>query len=208
VATNNGVIYVAYGDKALAETRRSVAGLWQYNDIDVAVIGKKGTPLGLDGALLIPWDNPGPGARWAKLNADLLAPSSWRQVLYLDADTRILGDVTMPFAVLDDGFDLVLAPSENQGATVLCHVGQDDKTETIDALCNPEPLQLQAGVMWFDRVRCARLFEAWRDEWKKHTGQDQGALLRALDREPVRVHHLGRDWNGGGIIEHKFGAAR
>lgn len=203
-----GAIYVAYGGHALAEMRRSVAGLWQHNDIDVAVIAATGTPLGLDGAQLIAWDNPGPGARWAKLNADLLAPLSWGQVLYLDADTRVLGDVMAPFGILDDGLDLVLTPSENQGANVLCHIGSDDRADTLDMLCNPDPLQLQAGVMWFDRVRCSHLFEAWRDEWKKHSSQDQGALLRALDREPVRVHILGREWNGGAVIEHRFGAAR
>ena len=204
----SGTIYVAYGPPALAEMRRSVAGLWQFNDLDVAVIGALGTQLDLDGAQLIPFNQPGPGARWAKLNTDLLAPPAWRHILYLDADTRVLGDVTAPFAMLDDGFDLVLTPSQNQGADVLCHIGSDDRSDTIDALCNPEPLQLQAGVMWFDRVRCARLFAAWREEWKKHHAQDQGALLRALDREPVRVHILGRAWNGGSIVEHKFGKAR
>ena len=203
-----GAIYVAFGGHALAEMRRSVAGLWQHNDIDVAVIGDVKTPLELDGAQLIPWKTPGPGARWAKLNADLLAPLPWQQVLYLDADTRVLGDVMAPFAILDDGFDLVLTPSINQGANVLCHIGADDRLETLDALCNPEPLQFQAGVMWFKRLQCGHLFEAWREEWKKHNAQDQGALLRALDREPVRIHILGRDWNGGAVIEHKFGAAR
>lgn len=203
-----GVIYVAYGGPALVEMRRSVAGLWQYNDIDIAVIAAPGTPIGLDGAQLISWEQPGPGARWAKLNVDLLAPGTWQQILYLDADTRVLGDVMAPFRILDDGFDLVLAPSVNQGLNVLQHVSSDEKHETLDVLANPEPLQLQAGVMWFDRDRCAGLFRAWRDEWQKHREQDQAALLRALDREPVRLHVLGRAWNGGAVIEHKFGAAR
>jgi len=203
-----GCIYVAYGPPALREMRRSIASLWQYADIDVAVIGATGTPLDLEGAQLIPFNQPGPGARWAKLNCDLLAPQSWRHILYLDADTRVLGDVMPPFAMLDDGFDLVLTPSMNQGADVLNHIGTDDRATTLDALCNPMPLQLQAGVMWFDRVRCARLFAAWREEWKRYHSQDQGALLRALDREPVRIHILGREWNGGSIIEHHFGKAR
>jgi len=110
--------------------------------------------------------------------------------------------------VLADGFDLVLAPSVNQGAKVLEHIEVPERLETFDFIGNPEPLQLQAGVFWFNRQRCAKLFEAWRDEWQKHRSQDQAALLRALDREPVRVHVLDRAWNGGSIIEHKFGAAR
>ena len=189
-----GTIYVAYGERAKQETAKSAASLRRHNDLPIITIDET------------VFDRPGPGARWAKLNVDRLSPFDY--TLYLDADTRVNGDVSAGFGMLGDGWDLLIAPSVNQGHECFRHIGQIENQATLDELENPFPLQLQAGVMFFHRERCARLFAAWRDEWLRFKGQDQAALLRALNREPVRVLLLGRAWNGGKLIEHLFGRAR
>ncbi len=66
----NGVLYVAYGISACQEAEASIASLRRYNaSLPVAVIGGP-----VKGAQTIAFDAPGFGARWAKLNADRLAP--------------------------------------------------------------------------------------------------------------------------------------
>jgi hypothetical protein len=94
---------------------------------------------------------------------------------------------------------------------LLSHSSARDKEATRAALGNPDPLQLQAGVMWIARDRCRNLWAAWRAEWQAAGGgQDQGALLRALDKSPVRVFPLPQLWNSrnGAVVEHHFGSAR
>lgn len=202
-----GVIYVAYGDNARREAAASAASLREHNDYPAAVIGRE--PLaGVDH--FVPFAEAGPGARWAKLNLDSLSP--WPFSLYLDADTRVKGSVAAGFQLLAGGWELVLAPSGRQGADVLGHLPVEDRAFTLADLENAQPLQLQAGVMFVnlrsERVR--RLFAVWREEWARFQDQDQGALLRALRRQPLRVWLLGGVWNsaGGEVVGHRFGKAR
>ena len=186
----NGVIYIAIGNNAQSEAALSVKSLKRHNDLSVTVIDD--------------FDQAGKGARWAKLNIDQLV--DYDRVLYLDADTRIHGDVTNGFKILDD-WDMAITTSENQGVEVFRHVKSGERLQTIREV-GYIPLQLQAGVMFFHRQRCAKLFETWRQEWQRWQDQDQAALARALSKQPVRVWLLGREWNGGGLVEHLFGRAR
>jgi lipopolysaccharide biosynthesis glycosyltransferase len=187
-----GVVYIAIGPKAQAEAEQSAASLKKYNDLPVTVISE--------------FDNPGKGARWAKLNIDRLV--DYDRVLYLDADTRIHGDITVGFNFLDD-WDIAIAPSENQGGEVFKHIKTGERLQTIREL-EYVPLQLQAGMMFFHRQRCKQLFELWRQEWLRWQDQDQAALLRAMTKCPMRVWLLGYDWNhrDGKLIQHLFGRCR
>lgn len=189
----NGIVYVAYGAKAKSEAQLSIKSLRRFTDMPVTVIDET------------VFNNPGPGARWAKLNMDTLV--NYDQVLYLDADTRINEDVTSGFELLDN-WDLAIAPSKNQGNEIFKHIqDSDEKQETLHEIGNWFPIQLQCGVMLFDRLRCAKLFSEWRNQWQRWQGQDQAALLRALAIEPVRVWLLGKCWNSedGTIVQHLFG---
>ena len=70
-------------------------------------------------------------------------------------------------------------------------------------------LQLQGGMMfWRKNERTRAFFQAWREEWERWKGQDQAALLRALHRTPLKLWLLSNEWNGGSLIEHRYGAAR
>jgi len=143
-----------------------------------------------------------------RAKATMLRWSPYRQTAYLDADTVPVSDISAGFAMLDDGADLVITPSDNQGDTWLWHVGEDERAETRAAL-GFQALQLQAGVLFVKRNRRTRLlWAAWEQEWNEHQGQDQAALLRALYQCPVKVWLLGKPWNGGAVIGHRWGAIR
>lgn len=198
-----GVVYVAYGDKAREQAAASIASLRKLNRYPVAVIS--GEPL--LGARHIGFEDSGPGARWAKLNIEKLSP--WEQTMYIDADTRPRSDISVGFEILADGWDMVIVPSENQGHELLWHVGGEERETTLNEIGNPAPLQLQAGVFWFRKNQAMlALFEEWRRQWQRWRDQDQGALLRALAKRPVKLWLLGRPWNGGACIAHLFGMTR
>jgi len=73
---------------------------------------------------------------------------------------------------------------------------------------SPLQLQLQGGMFFYHKERCTQFFKLWREEWKHWKQQDQGALVRALYKIPLRIYLLGYPWNGGELIEHLFGRAR
>jgi len=198
----NGIVYVAYGRRARIEVAESIRTLRHWNNFPITVICK----AEMDGHHCILFDRPGPGARWAKLNIDKLV--EYENVAYLDADTRVLDNLQPAFNILETGWDMLIALSFRQGHEVFGHVGKNERAATFAELQNPFPLQLQAGVMFFNRQRCAGFFAAWRDEWRRWEDKDQAAFIRALNREPIRIFLLGRDWNGGAIIQHLFGRAR
>ena len=197
-----GVVYVAYGRPAICEVASSVESLRRHNDYEISVICAKG--IDVANVDCIPFDNPGKGARWAKLNMDLLV--DYETICYLDADTRVHGSLDGPFQMVENGWDMAIAPSVNQGGDILRHINKDERNHTLRKVFHP--LQLQAGVMFFNREKCRGFFEKWREEWGVYKDQDQGAFTRALYQAPIKIAILGRDWNGGNVVEHLFGRAR
>lgn len=196
MSLSRGVVYIAIGAKAKAELRYSMIEIRRSNP-------------GLETKVI---DAPTEGmtdmqaSRWAKLNMPHL--SKFDLTAYLDADTRPQGDLSAGFEMLEDGWDLVIAPSANQGEECLWHVRQDEREELFSRL-GFVPLQLQAGVFFFRKTQAVtQLFAAWREEWKRYRDHDQGALLRALYRRPVKTWILGRPWNGGAVVQHLSGRCR
>ena len=199
----NQFVYVAYGDAARREARLSIKSLRQHNKGNVTVISDK--RLGI-GKFHKADAGPGTPGRWAKVNLDTLG---FDQVCYLDADTRVHGSLQGGFDFLNTGWDIVMTLSTQQGDGLLHHVSEAEREVTLSELGTSDVVQLQGGVFWFRRnERTLALFEAWREEWLRWKGQDQGALLRALNRAPVRLWLLGRPFNGGAVVGHRFGMAR
>jgi hypothetical protein len=194
-------MYVAFGAKARAEARQSIASLRQRHKWPVLVVGD--TPLP-EADFHRTWLNRGTPGRWAKVCLDQLTP--WDRTLFLDADTRIHGDLSAGFRLLDAGYDLVMVASKPQHNDALRHLDAKERTVTLDEL-PLDVLQLNTGVMWFGDG-ASDLFELWREEWERWGDKDQGALLRALYRQPAAVALLGWPYNDadGEIVEHRFGA--
>lgn len=194
-----GVVYVAYGAPAVEACRRSVVGL--QDQYDVAVISDSKTGIGQH----VYAPDADQGARWAKLSIDGLSPFEY--TAYLDADTIPLQSIETGFEILADGWDMVVTPSDRQGTRSMYHLIQEEREQTIAEL-GFESLQLQGGVMFFRKSDAIKsFFAAWRVEWQRWNDKDQGALLRAMQRVPLKIWLLGRPWNGGAVIEHHFGKA-
>jgi hypothetical protein len=197
-AFREGVLYVAYGERAVGEARESIASLRKHHDWPVAVVGGE-----IEGAQHVAFPDRGMPGRWAKVNLLFLSP--FERTLYLDADTRVRGKLDAGFRVLDDGWDLVIVPSQGQDQP-LHSLTEEERRVTLDETGDGWPLMLNTGVMWFRRnARTERLFAEWRREWKRFRLHDQGALLRALEKCPVRVWLLGLDFNShrGEVVEHR-----
>lgn len=190
-----GFCYIVYGSNAQREQAQSAWMLRQWHDEPVTVIGDGGIPFGANG---------GRAGRWAKVNLDLLSP--YRMTCYLDADTRPYGDLSAGFRALDGGWELVIVPCAKQGADGLWHLTETERAATLAEV--GQPLMVNSGVMWFRKCeRIAKFFQAWRAEWLRFRDRDQGALLRALERRPVRMWLLGHPFNGGAVVAHHFGQA-
>jgi len=195
-----GVVYVAYGQSAVEEATASIHTLRHFHDWPITVIGDE-----IEGTDHVICHDVGKPGRWAKVN--LLDLSPFEHTLFLDADTRIRGKLDIGFHILDAGWDLVIVPSEIQKQP-LHHLDENERDVTLSEMGDGFPLMLNTGVMWFRRsARLKRFSEEWRREWRRFRRHDQGALLRALERCPVRLWLLGRDYNGGEIVEHRFGKA-
>lgn len=190
-----GVAFVVYGKRAQLSAAQALETLRARCDVPVTV---HDTPHG---------DlTPAQQARYAKTT--LLDWTPYAHTLYMDADTRVYGDLSAGWAALDDGWDMALAFSDHQGADAMWHVGDEERAATT-AACGYLPLALQGGVLFVARnTRTLALWAAWHAEWLRWQDQDQAALLRALARVPVRMWLLGRPFNGGAVVNHRFGQAR
>lgn len=129
--------------------------------------------------------------------------------LYLDSDTEIMSkDILNILSILEDGFDLVISPSNNQGKESFWHIHKNEKEYTYSSL-GYEPLQLQGGMIaWKNNEHTDSFFRNWHDEWLKFKDQDQAALVRALDKSPVKYYLVSNVFNGGSVVKHKFGSTK
>jgi len=205
---SEGICFIAYGDAALSEVNTSIVTLRRLGiELPIALICEK--PTRIQKIFHVPFEDRSFGARRVKVLIDTLTP--FRHTLYLDVDTRVqTKDILKGFEILEAGWDLVLAPSVNQGSEVFSHIDLPERVATSEFLLSKMPLQLQAGVMWFRRSKeVSSLFDAWRTEWNKFKRHDQAALIRALQTSPAKIWLLGLPWNSrrGTIIDHHFGKA-
>lgn len=205
-----GVVYVAYGDEARVQVQLSAKTLVETNPrIPFRVICDRGFPRQQRFPVTrhIYHEDTDPGARGVKLKVDQLTP--FDLTMYLDADTRVHGDITMPFDLLERGWEMCIAPCRQQGHDeVHRHVNEEEREVTRQEV-GFDILALQGGVIYFRKTEAVhQLFSEWRREWDRWQDQDQAALMRALVRCPVKLFLLGRGYNGGHIIQHFYTYAR
>jgi len=139
------------------------------------------------------------GGRIAKLKVDDLAPAEWRYVLYLDADTEVVGDISFLFQVLQDGWELVICKDMAKYDSVKMMLRPDNRDEaeaTWRELGTDQAMQYNGGMMAYRRnEQTAEFFRLWQAEWQRWGKRDQGALLRALHAQPLRLFVLCNQWN-------------
>jgi hypothetical protein len=217
---HSGVYYVAFGEPSRACAKAAIQ-TWKKFMPEVPVALCSDRPLGGED-ILIRVPEVDVGARSQKIRIYDLAPQEWDYVLYLDADTELIQPVPFLFQALQDGWEFLIC--KNPGKFVLSsHMGRSDNTDeckqTFDLWGTDQMTQWNGGVFSFRRCpRVQRFFQVWHEEWQRWGKRDQGALLRALWRNPPLMYPLGNEWNlvptydpverSAGILHHPMSARR
>jgi len=194
-----GVYYVAYGEPARECAVRAIRSFKKHMPDGVEVALVSDTPLDAGEDIFIQHDDSDIGGRSVKTQMYDLAPAHWEYVLYLDADTEVVADISFLFQVLEDGWSVVCCTNPGKyvsTAEMRRPDNGDEVNETFKVMGAEELLQLNGGVMAFRRSeQTARFFREWHREWQRYGARDQAALDRALYTEPIRVYVLGNEWN-------------
>lgn len=191
-----GVYFVAFGKPA---RRYATEAIWSFKELmseEIALVSDKS--LGPED-VFIQHDDVDIGGRHTKTKIYDLAPDDWEYILYLDADTRVIADISFLYQLLEDGWDMVVCKNPERFHIAVNMVREDNKEEcrkTFRQLGTQEIMQLNGGVLAFRRnYRTERFFHAWHEEWQRWGKRDQAALLRALFNNPVKLYVLGSEWN-------------
>jgi len=193
-----GIYMVAFGDPARDAAKIAIKTIRaNLPGIPVALCSDR--KLGPE-HILIKQPDKDIGGRIAKLKAYDFAPAEWESVLYLDADIEVVhADVEQYFRWLDMGWEFIICKDAHLHDTLDDFQRSNNREEyvkTIQKIGTAESLQINGGVWGFRRCRAAKAFmDRWFDEWNKYQGRDQGALIRALYSDPIRVLWLGNEWN-------------
>jgi len=194
---DRGIFIVAFGGPSRLCAKKLMETIKDHTDYLIALCSDR--PLGLED-VLITEDDSDIGGRRAKLKIYGLAPAEWKYVLYLDADTEVMsGDVNFLFKLVEDGFEFVICkdPVHFESMHMFKRVNNSPEVKhTEDLLGGLDQLQLNGGVWVFRRNdNTKRFFHRWLEEWEKYGKKDQGALIRALYIDPLKIYNLGNEWN-------------
>jgi hypothetical protein len=192
-----GIYVVAFGDPARKCAQRLMKTAKQHMpDIPICLCAAK--KIGPEDLLVIQPDSD-IGGRRAKLKAYQLTPKEWTSVLYLDADTKVVAPIYFFFELIEDGWEFVICKDPHLMDTMFHYRRKNNLAEleeTEKKIHTLHTLQYNGGVWAFGRnARVARFFARWLKGWDKYAGRDQGALIRAMYTEPLRVYLLGNEWN-------------
>jgi hypothetical protein len=195
--STRGIYCVAFGDPARTCALRMMKSAKEHMpEIPIALCADR--KIGPEDILIVEPDSD-IGGRRAKLRAYELAPAEWTAVLYLDADTKVVGDIRFYFQLIEDGWEFVICKDPHLMDTMHSFRRKNnlaELNETEGKLHTLHTLQYNGGVWAFGRnERIARFFARWQAEWERHAQRDQGALIRAMYSEPLRVYLLGNEWN-------------
>lgn len=196
-AGNRGIYCVAFGDPARRCAKQMMVSAKKWMpEIPIALCGDR--KIGPEDLFLKQPDSD-VGGRRAKLKAYELAPKNWQSILYLDVDTKIVGDIRFYFQLIEDGWEFVICKDPHLMDTMHSFQRRNNLVELREIeeeIYTLHTLQFNGGVWAFGRnKRVAAFFKRWQKEWEVHAGRDQGALIRAMYRDPLRIYVLGNEWN-------------
>lgn len=213
-AEQAGVFMVAFGDKAKAQSREACESIRQHTNMPVCIVSDEALSWA-DIPVVRPDKDIG-GRTW-KLRPWHCVPEGWSYVLYLDADTRLIGDPDGIIAPLRHGADAVFFRIWEPFDMIRGHIRPHTKTQyhaMIAEVGSGRVLQPHGGIWALRRSAHTEAFmEAWYNEWRIHATRDQPALLRTLFGQPMTVVWLDpmtHSLRGGGsdVVIHLPGEAR
>jgi len=196
--STRGIYMVAFGGPARRSGKRLLSSIKKHMpDVPVCVCGA--SKLGGEDVFIRQPDSD-VGGRRNKLRAYELAPAEWTAVLYLDADTEVVAPIHRYFEWIEAGWEFVICKDPHLMDTMHAFERRNNKVELAqikEEISTLHALQINGGVWAFqhDNARVAAFFQRWRENWEEHAQRDQGALLRALYADPLKILWLGNEWN-------------
>lgn len=195
--SERGIYCVAFGGPARESCARMMESAKKHMpDVPIALCAAK--RIGPED-VFIPHEDSDVGGRRAKLKAYELSPAEWKATLYLDADTVVTAPIYRYFEWIEDGWEFVICKDPHLMDTMTSFARRNNGEEleevrkTVRTL---NTLQWNGGVWAFGRSeRIAAFFSRWQEEWEVHAQRDQGALVRAMYADPLRIWLLGNEWN-------------
>jgi hypothetical protein len=195
--SDRGIYCVAFGEPSRWCARRLVTSIKRHMP-QIPVCLCAASPLGLEDVFVKQPDSD-VGGRRAKLKAYELSPAEWKAVLYLDADTEVVGpDIVRYFEWVEAGWEFVICKDPHLMDTMHSFERRNNREELekVRKAVGLDTLQFNGGVWAFGRgERVAAFFRRWQEEWEIYAQRDQGALVRALYADPLRMLVLGNEWN-------------
>ena len=198
VLEQSGIYIVAFGEPARKCANRCIRACKRFMPtVPVALCAV--SPLNVGEDIFIESTDMDIGGRQAKLAAYNLAPKEWKYVLYLDADTEPVESLEFIFNTLAKGWDIIICKDMAKYSVARFMLRADNKPEatvTWNLMGTDETMQYNGGLFGFSRSEVTEeFFRLWNYEWQVYAGRDQGALLRALYTQPVKLFLLGNQWN-------------
>jgi hypothetical protein len=202
----DGILYIAWGEKATAGAQASIASLRQFSQLPALVVGGAGSdivckvdPFGTDGRFYA-----------GRVKPLLYGLSPFDRTMYLDADTEFVAGPETAFALLDR-WDVILTDTGHRSLADRV-AGKEEAAATQKWFGTPDLLYHNSGVIfWRKNDAVKKLFALWAKEWKRFSGWDeQLALLRAVAKSSAMVMTAPRTWNTrpkeqAVLVYHEFG---
>lgn len=164
-----GIVYIAVGEGFVRDAERSAhSARRQHPDLPICLFSDVPST---DPVFDVKREITNPHRR-SKLDCIINTP--FRETLYLDSDTRIVGSITEPFGLLGR-YDFAACHVENRHPVT--SVTARLKADGVD----PGFTGFNGGVFYYrmnDKVR--RFFEAWAEEYKTQNAKWDQPIMRKL----------------------------
>jgi hypothetical protein len=191
--TERGILYIATGAAHLGAARDSAASARRSNpDLPIAVFTDIPEPFP-EFDLVFPVENP-----HQRSKVDYLHRSPFAETLYLDSDTRIFGELSDMFRLLER-FDLALAHVPRNWARRYQRQGDHPVPASFPTL--------NAGVILYRKTpEVIAFLDAWGEAYRRsgRSGDDQMSLRETAWLSDLRLAILPPayntrrvDWTGG-----------
>lgn len=197
---NIGVVYLAFGYEYLIQATNSLRSLRKTNpDIPATLV----TNLPVNDSIpsfeykffdkIVEIDADNDENRYYK--TQIYNYSTYDKTLYLDTDTKIVGDIRQGFRTLD-GFDISLRPFVEPVPQI-----KDWGNVQVPGFETHEFAHWNSGVIFFKRNKKVEgFFTMWNKTYDEfECDKDQVALANTMYNTDVCIHPLKLWWNAGRI---------
>jgi len=219
-----GVVYMAWGERAIGEAERSIRSLWQYapgmpvlvvGDADAAAHFRVFVDVTARQVPVDPFDmskRSGHKFLAGRIKPLLYDLAPWSRVLYVDADSTFVASPERGFALLERGYDLVLAEQSKRSSLGTSPFLRCEAEDTVLLVGTGQMLFWNSGMLFWRRgAAMASLMRLWSQEWQRYGNWDeQIALVRAVLRSDAVVYTAPYTWNckracEATLLHHVFG---